>query len=85
MSEFVFFTTIGLILGTILVVFGMKYLSALRAAQSRALTEQAYAALAEKSATLQAETTRSLAAIQSELTAIRGSLAGVEKVLKAVE
>lgn len=48
MSEKLFLLTISLILGTVLIIFGMKYLSAVRQAKTR-------------------------------------TLAGVEKVLKAVE
>lgn len=85
MSEQLYLLTIGLFLGTILIIFGMKYLSALRQAQTRTLAEQAHAALAERMTAVQQETAGSLAAIKLELAAIRTTLAGVEKVLKAVE
>ena len=85
MSEHVFFTTMGAILGTVLLVFGMKYLSAMRQAQSRVLAEDSYRKLAEKAVTSQSENAGLLAALQSDVAAIKTRLASVEQILKAVE
>lgn len=85
MSEPVFFTSIGMILGTILIVFGMKYFSAAHQARSRALGEEAYRDLAAKSVTVQSMNATSLSAMQAELSTINTRLAAVEKILKAVE
>jgi hypothetical protein len=85
MSESVYFTTLGLLFGTILIIFGMKYLSAIWQARSRVLSEDAYRALAEKAVAAQTQIAPSLSAIQAELGALKASLAAVEKVLKAVE
>lgn len=85
MSESVYFTTLGLLLGTILIIFGMKYLSTIWQARSRALNEDTYRALAEKVVATETQIAPSLAAIQADLGAVKASLATVEKVLKAVE
>ncbi|HEV2651297.1 MAG TPA: hypothetical protein VGU69_08565 [Rhizomicrobium sp.] len=65
------------IVGTILIVFGMKYLAAIRQARAKVLTEDAYRALAEKATTAQADSAAHLADISARLTA-------VEKILKEV-
>jgi len=84
MSEFVFFATIGSILGTVLLIFGMKYFSAARQAQSRLLAEDAYRKLAEKAVAAQSENTGVLAALQADVGAIKLRLAAVEQILKEV-
>lgn len=84
MSEHVYFLTLGLFLGTILVVFAMRYFSAIQQAKARLDSAEAYRALAEKAATAQAEAATSLAAIQSTLADVGVRLAAVEKILKDV-
>lgn len=85
MSEYVFFTTLGLIILTVLAVFGMKYYTSIRQAQARTDGENAYRALAEKSATAQTENANWLARMQTQLSELNARVAAVEKVLKAVE
>ena len=85
MSQFVFLLAISLVLGTILLVFGMKYFSGAREARSRAASENAYRDLAAKGVAAQSENANSLSAIQSGLSEIHTRLAVVEKILKAVE
>ena len=51
-----------LVLVTILLVFGMKYLSAARTVHARANGEEAYRELADKAVSLQAANAASLAA-----------------------
>lgn len=85
MSDTVYFLTIGLLLGTILLIFGMKYFSAFHQARSRTLDENAYRSLAEKAAAAQTETAVLLSSIRTELSQITTRLADVEKILKAVE
>jgi len=85
MSEPVFFATIGLILVTILVVFGMKYLSAARQAQVRITGEAEYRDIAAKAVAVQTQNGAALSVIQTELVQIGSRLAAVEKILKAVE
>jgi uncharacterized membrane protein len=85
MSEFVYLATISLVLGTILLVFGMKYLSAARQARSRVISEDAYRELAQKAVAAQSENATSLSTIPSGLSEVNTRLAAVEKILKAVE
>ncbi len=85
MSEHVYLISIGLLFGTILLIFGMKYFSALRQARVRAMNEDVYRVLAKKAVTAQSENAASLSSVQTELTQINTRLAAVEKILKAVE
>jgi hypothetical protein len=70
---------------TILVVFGMKYFSALSQARARMANDALYQALAEKAITAQAENQAALSAIRADLTRFAASLATVEKILQQVE
>jgi hypothetical protein len=63
--------------GTILIVFGMKYYAAIRQARATVLTEDAYRTLAEKATTAQADSAVRLADISARLMS-------VEKMLKEV-
>ncbi len=85
MSEHIYLLSLGLLFGTILLIFGMKYFSALRQARVRAMNEDVYRVLAEKAVTAQSENAASLSSIQTELTQINTRLTAVEKILKAVE
>jgi hypothetical protein len=78
MSELVYFTSIGMVLGTILIVFGMKYFASAAQTRNSTAREDAYRALAEKSTTV-------LAAVQTEMADVKTRLASVETILKAVE
>ena len=71
MSESVYFLTICLPLGTILLVFGMRY---------RALVLQARAQAAGN-----VDNTAALKAIADSLADVQARLAAIEKILKAVE
>jgi hypothetical protein len=71
MSESVYFLTLCLPLGTILVVFGMRY---------RALVLQARAQAAGN-----ADHAAALKTIADSLADVQARLAGIEKILKAVE
>lgn len=84
MSAPVFFSAFGLLLGTVLLIFAMRYASALLTARSRAAAEGAYQALAEKAVALQTHNEAALASIKAELAAVSVSLASVEKILKQV-
>ena len=66
---------------TILVVFGMKYFSAVFQARARVANEAQYRALAEKTVGMASE----LSAIRAELAKVVSSLASVEKILRQVE
>ncbi len=85
METVTYFLTIGLFLGTVLIVFGMKYVSAAFAARARMANDDAYRTLAEKTLAASSDNQASLTAIQAELAKVSASLAAVEKVLKQVE
>ena len=70
---------------TILVIFGLKYFSALFQARARLANDALYRALAEKAVTAQAENQAALSAIRADLTRFASSLATVEKILQQVE
>jgi hypothetical protein len=71
MSESVYFLTLCLPLGTILVVFGMRYRALVLQARAQAVGNPASAA--------------ALKAIADSLADVQARLAGIEKILKAVE
>ena len=71
-------------LGTILIVFAMKYLAAAAAARARVAGDNAYRTLAERALATQGELQVSLAAIRTELGALANSQAAVERILKQV-
>jgi hypothetical protein len=71
--------------GTVLVVFGMKYFSAMFQARARMANDALYRTLAEKAVAAQSENQAALAAIRSDLTRFASSLATVEKILQQVE
>ncbi|HEV2701173.1 MAG TPA: hypothetical protein VGV09_06060 [Steroidobacteraceae bacterium] len=70
---------------TVLVVFGMKYFSAISQARARLANDALYQALAEKAVTVQAENQATLAAIRVDLTRFGTSLATVERILQQVD
>jgi hypothetical protein len=70
---------------TVLVVFGMKYFSAIFQARARMANDALYQALAEKAVTAQADNQMALLAIRADLTRFATSLATVEKILQQVE
>jgi len=71
MSESVYFLTICLPLGTILAVFGMRY--------------RAQVLLARAQASGNADNAAALKTIADSLADVQARLAGIEKILKAVE
>ena len=85
MSEDLYLLTICLGLGTILLIFGMRYGSAVAQARARLTDGDACRQIAEKAAMAQVETSAALTAIQTTLAEVRTRLAAMEKVLKDVE
>lgn len=85
MSEHVFLLTLGLPLGAAVLIFGMKYFSAVVSARARQASDAAYSALAEKAIAAQSANQAALAGMQAELSKATASLAAVEKILKQVE
>lgn len=75
-----FFPAIALVL-----VFGMKYLSAVLQARARMEQDDAYRAMAAQAAQAQADAAAAIAAQGAVLADIQGRLAGLEKILKQVE
>jgi hypothetical protein len=85
MSEHLYLISLGVLFGTPLLIFGMKYASAAYQGRARTADEDAYKELAQKAAAAQSESAASLSTIQSELSDVRTRLAAVEKILKDVE
>ncbi|MES2340918.1 MAG: hypothetical protein V4597_04525 [Pseudomonadota bacterium] len=84
MSEPVYFLSIGLVLATILAVFGMRYYAAITQAKARLASDEAYRQLAETSVKAQAQTATALSGLETTLADVRSRLMAVEKVLKEV-
>jgi predicted negative regulator of RcsB-dependent stress response len=84
MSEPIYLLSISLMLLTILLVFGMRYFSAIQQAKARAASEEGYRKVAESAAAAQAETRAALASIEASLAEATSRLAAIEKVLKDV-
>lgn len=85
MSERIYLLTIFLPFITILLVFGMRYVSQVVQARARLANDEAYRQLAEKSAASQAAAAAALASIDATLADLKARVAGVEKVLKEVD
>lgn len=84
MSANLYLTTLCLPLATVLIVFGLRYWSAVQQAKARLASDEAYRKVAETAAQAEAQTAASLAAIQAALAEIGARLGAVEKVLKDV-
>ncbi len=85
MTVTLYLLTICLPLGTILLVFAMRYVSAAQQAKARLANDDAYRQIADKAAAAQAETATALSSIQPALEDVRARLAAIEKILKDVE
>jgi len=85
MSEHLYLLTICLPLATILLVFGMRYFSAVQQAKARLANDEGYRQIAEKAVAAQSENATALSSIQAALADVRNRLAAVEKILKEVE
>jgi hypothetical protein len=81
----IYFISMGAMLGTIILVFGIRFLQASAVAAADAAHSEAYRKLASDAVTAQAGNAATLSAIQSELAEIKARMAGVETILKAVE
>jgi hypothetical protein len=84
MAAQLYMPTLLLILGTVLVVFGMKYVSEALQARSRAANERSFQLLAEEAHAAQAQHAALLSAIQSSISDIGTRLGQVERILKEV-
>jgi hypothetical protein len=70
---------------TIMVVFGMKYISAIFQSRARMANDKLFQTLTEKAVMAQTENQAALASIRADLTRFGASLATVEKILQQVE
>lgn len=82
-SSFLMLTLAGI--GTVLLIFMMKYLVAIRQAAMSLGNQQSYQDLADRAVRLQEETAEELKALRAEMSAIRERAAEIEKILKSVE
>ncbi len=85
MSTPVYLTTLCVLFGTILAIFGFKYWAAAAAAGVQRDIQDAYRKLAADAVTAQSGNAATLSAIQSELGEIKTRMSSVEKILKEVE
>ena len=85
MSEKIYLLTICLPLATILLVFGMRYFSAVQQAKARLANDDAYRQVADRAVATQSDTAAALSSIQTVLADVKTRLAAIEKVLKEVE
>ena len=85
MSATIYLITLAVIFGTIIVVFGLRFLQASAVAGADAAHTDAYRTLASDAVTAQAGNAATLSAIQSELAEIKARMTSVEKILKEVE
>lgn len=85
MSERLYLISICLPMATILLIFGMRYLSQVLQARARLASDEAYRQLAEKSAASQSAAAAALANIDATLADLKARVTGVEKVLKEVD
>jgi hypothetical protein len=85
MSESIYLLTICLPLGTILLVFGMRYFSIVQQARARLANDSAYGQLVAQAAATQTENAVAFAAVNATVADLKARLAAVEKILKEVE
>jgi hypothetical protein len=85
MSENAFLAAFFFPAAAAVLVFFMKYVSAVLQARVRLAQDEAYREIATKAAAGQAETAAALRALSPVLTEIQSRIAGVEKILKQVE
>ena len=81
----IYFISLGVMFGTIVLVFAIRFLQAYVVASAEAARTDAYRKLASDAVTAQAGNAATLSAIQSELAEIKARMASVETVLKTVE
>jgi len=74
----------ALALATILLVFGMKYMSGGRQSRKQFASDNAFRLSAEKAAEAQSALALSLTAAQAELADLRVRLSSIEKMLRDV-
>ena len=84
MAANLYMPTLLLMLGTVLIVFGMKYISEALQARSRAANERSFRLFAEDAHATQSQHVALLSSIQSSISDIGTRLGQVERILKEV-
>ena len=84
MSSSIYVFTIFMVLSTILLIFGMRYLALARQTRSRLANEDAYRDLLSKATSAQSQTAMSLSSVQMTMSDINSRLAAVEKLLSEI-
>lgn len=85
MSENIFFAAFFFPAAAAVLVFFMKYVSAILQARVRLAQDEAYREIATKAATAQAATAEALSSFGTTLAQIQSRLTALEKILKEVE
>lgn len=85
MTVTLYLLTLCLPLATVLIVFGMRYFSAVQQAKARLANDDAYRRIAETATAAQTATAATLSSIEGSLVDVRTRLASVEKILKDVQ
>lgn len=84
MSENIFLAAFFFLAAAAVLVFFMKYVSAILQARVRLAQDEAYRDIATKAATAQAATAAAVSSLGSTLEDIQSRLSGLEKILKEV-
>ena len=84
MSPNMYVFSLSLFFGTIILVFAMRYFSAVQQARARLANDDAYRQLAAKAVATQAETAAALTSIDTTLADLKSRVAALEQILKEV-
>ncbi len=85
MSESVYLLTLFSVLGTVLLVFALRYITLARQTRSRSASAEAYRELASQSTRALTDASERLGIVQSELALLGTRFAAIEQILKEVE
>ena len=85
MSENIYLLTILSVLGTIVLVFGMRFYAVAYRVRVEVASADAYRDLADKSVSAESRQATSLSSMQTQLADMNTRLSGIEKILKEVE
>lgn len=85
MSETLYLLTLGMIVGTILLIFALKYLSSIFSSRAQVVEREQYIKLAEDAKAVHERLARDLATVREELAGIRESTTQIQHVLRQVE
>lgn len=85
MSEDIYLITLATLFGTVLLVFGLKYVSAAIQARAKGANDENYRALAQRAAAAESEHAAAVTTIMAELKQVGARLGAIETILKQVE